>query len=360
MGARKGGLGATKVQRNFDEIENQANLAQQSKDKVPEKQQNDDAEAGTIASVRLAYQNLSMEREEKMKHVDPTKAKQLERLGMGFNVRGNISHSVMNDMKTIAQEPAPKFTTKTYDKETKDDFFDDYPSSMYKSSSSSISADLDAMGFEKIEPIESRHSGVTSMFSATSPTAPAKSSFGAGNGASHTTSYNNGSKSSAANKLPYNTYENTDAQKKFGGAKSISSNQFFEQETSSFERSANLSKFQGSNSISSAEYFGDNRNNASSRGECEHSLLLLVFVVDIGRHIFAMRLNVVAPDSAIYSFDRDKLSFVSYIGAGDYQYSGPDLEDVRESVRQGVTKVAGRLSSLASGVMSSLQDKYGG
>lgn len=50
----------------------------------------------------------------------------------------------------------------------------------------------------------------------------------------------------------------------------------------------------------------------------------------------------------------------SNIGVSDYQYSGPDLEDVRESVRQGVTKVAGRLSSLASGVMTSLQDKYGG
>lgn len=34
-----------------------------------------------------------------------------------------------------------------------------------------------------------------------------------------------------------------------------------------------------------------------------------------------------------------------------------DLEDVRESVRQGVTKVAGKISSLANGVMSSLQVK---
>jgi len=41
-------------------------------------------------------------------------------------------------------------------------------------------------------------------------------------------------------------------------------------------------------------------------------------------------------------------------------YSGPDLDEVKESVRMGVTKVAGRLSSLASGVMTSFQDKYGG
>lgn len=52
--------------------------------------------------------------------------------------------------------------------------------------------------------------------------------------------------------------------------------------------------------------------------------------------------------------------FITPTGLSDIHYNGPDLEDVRESVRQGVTKVAGRLSSLASGVMSSLQDKYGG
>ena len=33
----------------------------------------------------------------------------------------------------------------------------------------------------------------------------------------------------------------------------------------------------------------------------------------------------------------------------------PDMDDVKESVRQGVTKVAGRLSNMASGVMSQLQ-----
>jgi len=36
-------------------------------------------------------------------------------------------------------------------------------------------------------------------------------------------------------------------------------------------------------------------------------------------------------------------------------YQPPDLDDVKESVKQGVTKVAGKLSSLANGMMSSFQ-----
>ena len=38
-----------------------------------------------------------------------------------------------------------------------------------------------------------------------------------------------------------------------------------------------------------------------------------------------------------------------------YYSSGPDFQDVKDSVKQGVSKVAGRLSNIASGVMSSLQ-----
>lgn len=58
---------------------------------MPEKKFTEEDEATTIASVRLAYQDLSIKakkEEEKLKTLDPAKAKQMERLGMGFNRRG--------------------------------------------------------------------------------------------------------------------------------------------------------------------------------------------------------------------------------------------------------------------------------
>lgn len=298
--AKKGALGATKVKTNFADLETQANLADQQK--VPEKIFTEEEQAETINSVRLAYQDLSMKaqkQEEKMKHIDPAKAKQMERLGMGFNVRGNVSHSVLTDMKTIAQEPTPaaKFNThsnnaKVFEKEPKMDYFDDYSTSMYSSPSSSTSlktnvdhSDLAMMGFETIEPIVSRHSNVTSMFSSSSTPSSISSNCNMNNNNNNSNNnYRNSSGGSAfgsgegrsrnnkssIEKPSYNTYENTDAQKKFGGAKAISSDQFFGEETSSFERSANLAKFQGSNSISSAEYFGE-KPNSSSRGMPHHT-----------------------------------------------------------------------------------------
>ena len=66
---------------------------------------------------------------------------------------------------------------------------------------------------------------------------------------------------------------------------------------------ANLNRFQGSSSISSAEYFGRQEISPQGRGSI----------------------------------------------------TTPDLDDVKESVRQGVSKVAGRLSTMASGAMTQLQ-----
>ena len=47
-----------------------------------------------------------------------------------------------------------------------------------------------------------------------------------------------------------------------------------------------------------------------------------------------------------------------YHARGGMNVQAPDLEDVKDSVRQGVTRVAGRLSNVASGVMTQLQVCY--
>lgn len=94
MGARKtGGLGATKVKTSFAEIEQRANMANQLKDApiVPDKPMTAEEELESVANMRLAYQDLSLKKsqqEDKLKSIDPMKAKQMERLGMGFNLKG--------------------------------------------------------------------------------------------------------------------------------------------------------------------------------------------------------------------------------------------------------------------------------
>lgn len=50
-----------------------------------------------------------------------------------------------------------------------------------------------------------------------------------------------------------------------------------------------------------------------------------------------------------------KWIFLEQNNSSSAYYHPPDLDDVRESVRQGVTKVAGKISSLANGVMSTIQ-----
>lgn len=86
--AKKGGLGANKIKTNFADIEQRANMADQQI--VPERKVSKEKEEEAFQSVMLSYKSLSMEanqKEEKLKKIDPAKAKQMERLGMGFNLR---------------------------------------------------------------------------------------------------------------------------------------------------------------------------------------------------------------------------------------------------------------------------------
>ncbi|KAH8335055.1 hypothetical protein KR074_001481 [Drosophila pseudoananassae] len=340
LGARKvGGLGATKVKTNFADIEARANAANEMKtstalESQPDKIQTAEEEVETVASMRLAYQEISLQKtreEAKLKSMDPAKAKQMERLGMGFSLRGSdVAHSAIGDMETIQQTVAPKNKLSSLEN---DSFFTDYSlygnsaagsghggvggssekrESVETSSSKLDKFELDALGYETIEPIGGTHGNITSMFSSNYDTekpkssAPAKSFSGSASSVSHTTGKNKNSSN-----------DPVIAQQKFGNSKGFGSDQYFASEQSAADISANLNRFQGSRAISSSDYFGDGspEGGSGSRGGYSPSV------------------NFSAPDL--------------------------DVESVKESVRQGVHKVAGRLSNLANDVMTSWQDKYG-
>lgn len=58
-----------------------------------------------------------------------------------------------------------------------------------------------------------------------------------------------------------------------------------------------------------------------------------------------------------------KIYFEIFLGSGSsrMEFHSPDLDldDIKDSVRTGVHKVAGKISSLANNVNSFIQDKYG-
>lgn len=288
MGARKvGGLGATKV-ANFAELEQRANMADQVK---PTQAAADSEKPLTLleqeeamTSVRLAYQDLSMKNkkeEERVKHTDPTKARQMERLGMGINTkRSNVSHSALSDMETITQENAPKSSSSSNNNSSayKSDFGrgggynDDYfgASSATNAFENFLSGGRDSpvdteeryddakmMGFDTLEPIDSQQSKVQGMFSASASRW------------NDTPQQSTGSRTTARTTpggTKYTTYEDDgEAQKKFANAKAISSEQFFGN-ASSGAASESSNRFQGSTSISSDQYF-NKQPTASSRSK---------------------------------------------------------------------------------------------
>nr|CAD7202493.1 unnamed protein product [Timema douglasi] len=315
MGVKKGGLGAHKVKTNFADIEREATMADQLKVQAAEEakmaaERSAEEQQKHMASMRLAYQDLGLQQkkeEEKMKRVDPKKAQQYERLGMGFASRTGMSHSALSDMKSIEQETPNKMNNSKSVFDRDDSFFDDYHFTtstglgLYKNNSTEKS--LEAMfldgntsrdryasskGWVTVEPEREQPPSSSSSFSGFSSIDERPSPR------------------REATPLGPTTDE---AQKKFGSAKAISSQQFFgDSADNTWERKANLSRFEGSSSISSADYFGTGTGGGGGITSNLHT---------------------------------------------------PDFDDMRESVRQGVTKVAGKLSSMANGVMSSIQDKYG-
>ncbi|XP_056311332.1 ADP-ribosylation factor GTPase-activating protein 3 isoform X2 [Danio aesculapii] len=115
-------------------------------------------------------------------------------------------------------------------------------------------------------------------------------------------------RASARRKEPLSVSD--DAQRKFGDAKAISSDMFFgTQDSSEYEVRARLENFSSSSAISSADLFDEQKKAAASSS--------------------SYRLSSVLP-------------------------SVPDMTQLRSGVRS----VAGKLSGMASGVVSTIQDRY--
>ncbi|KAK6637593.1 hypothetical protein RUM44_008015 [Polyplax serrata] len=340
IGAKRGGkLGAQRVNANFDEIQREAEIMDQMREKEAEEakilaEKTAEEEQKQMASMRLAYKDISLQQkkeEEKLKQTNPQKAQQMERLGMGFSVKSGISHSALCDMQTIEQENTIKPSSGSkynFDSDNTDDFFDDYNFSscnfgMYRNENKTLDSFFpeSGMGRDQFGCKDSkfdRDSGLKDFSSikgwnSTTDAMSFSSSFDEKPAPKEYERSRRRDPPSSSSAMGYSSSTTCDdAQKKFGNAKAISSDQYFgDSSANNWERKANLSRFEGSSSISSADFFGD-----GSSSNARHSGLT----------------------SSI---------------------SAPDLDDVKESVRQGVTKVAGKISSLANGVLSSIQDRYG-
>uniref|UniRef100_A0A673WTL8 ADP-ribosylation factor GTPase-activating protein 2 n=1 Tax=Salmo trutta TaxID=8032 RepID=A0A673WTL8_SALTR len=300
LGAKKG-LGAQKVSsKSFSEVEKQAQVAE----KLREEQAADakkQAEESIVASMRLAYKELEIDRKmdnKKMQNMEGKKREQAERLGMGFGNRSTISHSVMSEMQVIEQETplgaksSPRSKLDMLDEpgfssgppKYKDNPFtagDGFGSRW--DSDGGVASFTSSWALEKEEPKEE----VT--ISSIQPIGERPS------------------RRKAEEAAPVS--ESSEARQKFANAKAISSDMFFGRESyAEYEAKTRLEGLSGNTSISSADLFGDGS-------------------------------------------DRDT-------GAAGYESVLPTGPDIAQ-FKQGVKTVAGKMAVLANGVMNTIQDRYG-
>uniref|UniRef100_A0A8C1A1K3 ADP-ribosylation factor GTPase-activating protein 2 n=1 Tax=Cyprinus carpio carpio TaxID=630221 RepID=A0A8C1A1K3_CYPCA len=297
LGAKKG-LGAQKVSsKSFTEVEKQAQVAEKMREEQATETKKQ-AEDSIVASMRLAYKELEIDRkmeEKKLKNLEGKKKEQAERLGMGFGHRSAVSHSVMAEMQVIEQETPVGVKSSS---RSKLDMFDEpgftsgppkYKDNPFTSGDSFGSrwdndggSSFSSWALEKEEPKDSE---VTiSSIQPIGERLPSR----------------------RKPEVSVPVTESSEAQKKFANAKAISSDMFFGRESNpEYEAKTRLESMTGNTSISSADLFGDGSVRSS--------------------------------------------------GFDNVLPSGPDIAQFK----QGVKTVAGKMAVLANGVMNTIQDRYG-
>uniref|UniRef100_A0A671X849 ADP-ribosylation factor GTPase-activating protein 2 n=1 Tax=Sparus aurata TaxID=8175 RepID=A0A671X849_SPAAU len=297
LGAKKG-LGAQKVSsKSFSEVEKQAQVAEKMREEQAAEVKKQ-AEESIVASMRLAYKELEIDRkmeEKKIQNMEGKKREQAERLGMGFGSRSAVSHSVMSEMQVIEQESPIGAKSSS---RSKLDMFDepgftsgppkykDNPFTVGDSFGSRWDTEGGTASFTTSWALEKEDPKEEVTISSIQPIGERLPS-----------------RRKAEVSAPVS--ESSEARQKFANAKAISSDMFFGRETSAeYDAKTRLENMSGSTSISSADLFGD-----GSRASGFDSVLP----------------------------------------------SGPDIAQFK----QGVKTVAGKMAVLANGVMNTIQDRYG-
>uniref|UniRef100_A0A8C5CV21 ADP-ribosylation factor GTPase-activating protein 2 n=1 Tax=Gadus morhua TaxID=8049 RepID=A0A8C5CV21_GADMO len=299
LGAKKG-LGAQKVSsKSFSEVEKQAQVAEKMREEqLAEAKKN--SEDSIVASMRLAYKELEIDRkmeDKKIQNMEGKKREQAERLGMGLGHRSAMSHSVMSEMQVIEQETPVGIKSST---RSKLDLFDepgftsgppkykDNPFTVGDSFGSRWDTDGGTASFSASWALDKEEPKEEVTISSIQPIGERLPS-----------------RRKAEVSAP--VAESSEARQKFANAKAISSDMFFGRESSAdYDTKTRLESMSGNSAISSADLFGENSDRSAG----------------------ASSLDNVLP-------------------------SGPDIAQFK----QGVKTVAGKMAVLANGVMNTIQMK---
>ncbi|XP_075247480.1 uncharacterized protein LOC142340674 isoform X1 [Convolutriloba macropyga] len=351
-GRRKAGggkLGAQKIKvANFSELESKASEQEKYSSGVSKDPLTVEEEKRQLDDICKNAERVSLQRE-KVRQTDPQKADQMERLGLmggGSNRASNNrqqsaastakSHSALSDMVVIDQARATNNNSNGNYHNSFSSFnswnsgggggrgfgddsrggsrFDNMDDDDIFGSSRKRDQDqfFDAISDEPLKPVDSR----------------SNSNYGGGGGSQWSTSsnrngYGGGSVSNGSGAISSssnNSGSSSQFSNKFSNAKSISSNQYFGREPADDFGSIDHSKYTGASSISSRDLFGGGNEGPTNR----------------------------------YSYSGGG-------GGGGYgggSYSGPDVEQMKDDLKHGISSLAGKLSRATASVMDSIQDRY--